>query len=419
MRIGRNNGFFKPLRLLLSVTTLSNPCLNKNRPYFLAVAGLLGLLVFGNASQAAPYLPSSANEVLERLPTLANGSDQELRKLRLSLNNDPQNLALAIRTTNTLIEKARADADPRYYGYAEAAVRYWWKQPQPPSAVLMLRATIRQHRHDFDGALADVHEVLAEEPRNAQAWLTQAVIQGVKGDYGLALNSCMVLKRLSSRLIAATCAANAASLSGKAKPAYQLLKDTLPGTTEVQEQLWALTALAEIAARLGDSGAAETHYLQALAFKQRDVYLLSAYTDFLLDQNRPDQVVALLKDDTRADGLLLRLALAEQMLGSANSAQHIEELKARMAAYRLRGDNIHQREEARINLALLKQPKEALRLALLNWEVQREPWDARLVLEAALAADDFNAAKPVIAWLARSKMEDKVLQQLMEKLEQR
>lgn len=394
----------------------SNRFLNKSRLYFLMVAGLL---LFGNISLAAPYLPASADEVLERLPALANASDQELRRLQRTLNSDPKNLDLAIRTANRLIETARADADPRYYGYAEAAVGYWWNQPQPPSAVLMLRAAIRQHRHDFDGALADLRDVLDEEPRNAQAWLTQAVILGVKGDYEQALNSCRMLKRLSSRLVAATCAANAAGLSGKARQAYQYLKDTEANSDEVQAQLWALTVLAETAARLGDNKAAETHYLQALALRQRDVYLLGAYADFLLDQNRPADVVSLIKEDTRVDGLLLRLALAEQRLASAALPQHLDELQARMAAYRLRGDNIHQREEARIKLQLLNQPGDALRLALLNWNVQREPWDARLVLEAALAVGEAAAAKPVSDWLAYTHMEDVALQRLIEKLEQR
>lgn len=398
--------------------------LSKRRPdshesNFLQVVALLGFSLFAGMSLATPYLPSSADEVLERLPMLASASERELRRLQGALNNDSKNLELAIRTATRLIEIARANADPRYYGYAEAAVSYWWNRLQPPSAVLLLRAVIRQHRHDFDGALADVRDVIAEEPRNAQAWLTQAVIQSVKGDYEQALNSCMVLKRLSSRLIYASCAANAASLSGKAKPAYQLLKQITENAADVQQQLWAFTVLAEIAARLGDNEAAEAHYLQALALKQRDVYLLSAYSDFLLDQNRPADVVTLLTKDTRADGLLLRLALAEQALGSASLGQHLDELKARMAAYRLRGDNIHQREEARLNLQLLKQPREALHLALLNWRVQREPWDARLVLEAALAADDARAAKPVLDWLARAKMEDKILQQLMGELEKR
>ncbi|MDD5272915.1 MAG: hypothetical protein PHU14_09375, partial [Methylovulum sp.] len=149
----------------------------------------------------------------------------------------------------------------------------------------------------------------------------------------------------------------------------------------------------------------------------RDVYLLSAYSECLLDRHRPEQVVALVKDDTRPDGLLLRLALAEQALGLDVLPQHIDELQRRMEAYRLRGENIHQREEARFALHLAKQPDKALRLALLNWQVQREPWDARLVLEAALAAGNPAAAQPVVAWLRQAKLADGQLQPYIARLE--
>jgi hypothetical protein len=41
-----------------------------------------------------------------------------------------------------------------------------------------------------------------------------------------------------------------------------------------------------------------------------------------------------------------------------------------------------------------------LRLALVNWTAQREPIDARLVIEAAAAAGLPAAADPVHDWLA-------------------
>jgi len=374
---------------------------------------LLFVLLLASTCWASPYLPSSDDEVLERLPQNANASNQALRQLQQDLNQAPNNLALAVRTASQLSEQARTDADPRYYGYAEAAIAPWSKNPNPPASVLLIRATIRQHRHDFTAAMADLNKVIIEQPGNGQAWLSKAVIAGVQGDYSQAASSCMMLKRLASPLIATTCSAHIASVSGKAKVAYALLNESLSRAKDLSEQLWALTVLAETAARLGDQQAAEHHFLAALALKQRDVYLLSAYTDFLLDQNRPAEVVALLKDDTRPDGLLMRLALAEQKLGAPTFTAHLQELEARMGAYRLRGDNIHQREEARLQLHLYKQPQAALDLALQNWAVQREPWDARLVLEAALAAGDLKAAKAVAEWLARVKTEDVVLQGLL------
>ena len=146
------------------------------------------------------------------------------------------------------------------------------------------------------------------------------------------------------------------------------------------------TALAEIAARMGRMAEAERHFQEALALGQRDVYLLAAYADWLLDQDRPGEVVALLKDQIPADGLLLRLALAEQRLGSEAFPGHLASLRARFAAARMRGDTLHQGEEARFTLHLLNDAREALRLAQANWSVQREPRDGRVLLEAAIAA---------------------------------
>ncbi|MEP6891974.1 MAG: hypothetical protein ABI955_14880, partial [Nitrospirota bacterium] len=70
------------------------------------------------------------------------------------------------------------------------------------------------------------------------------------------------------------------------------------------------------------------------------------------------------------------------------------------------------REEARFTLVLLANPREALLLAQANWEIQKEPWDARLLLESALASGDFTAAKPVVDWLRTNQVEDTRLREL-------
>jgi len=157
---------------------------------------------------------------------------------------------------------------------------------------------------------------------------------------------------------------------------------------------------------MGRPQIAEGHFKQALALEVRDSYLLGAYADFLLDENRSAEVVQLLKDETRADGLLLRLALAEQALRAPTLQDHIMALTARFETSRRRADARHRREEAIFTLKLLNQPHKALRLAEANWAVQREPWDARILLESALSARDRRAAQPVLGWLLETKLED-------------
>lgn len=384
-------------------------------------ACMLALVILPDALYAKPYLPQSPDEVLEYLPLLNNRTDKVLQRLQRQLKADPNNLTVATAVANRFMELARSESDPRYYGYAEAAVKKWWQQSNPPLSVLLIRANLRQHRHDFDGALRDLQTVIEKAPRNGQAWLSLAVIQSVQGNYEASRLSCLHLKRLASHLTEVSCLSNVASLSGFAQQAYAVLKQAVDNTstTDVEIQRWALTLLAEIAVRLGDAKAAEAHFLQALALNQRDVYLLASYSDFLLDQRQPKQVIELLKDDTRPDGLLLRLALAEQHDGTGDLVKHREDMQQRIVAYRLRGENIHQREEARFYLELLHQPNEALRLALQNWQVQREPADARLVLDAALASQSGIEVQMVLDWLKQVKLEDKTLQQRVAQLEHR
>ena len=162
---------------------------------------------------------------------------------------------------------------------------------------------------------------------------------------------------------------------------------------------------------------AEQHYRQALALGIDDGYLLAAWSDFLLDQGRADQVIALLGKWEPVDGLLLRLALAETMLKLPAAKAHTQTLDDRFAAARLRGDTTHQAEEARFHLVLRKDAKEALRLAAENFQVQKEPRDARIVLEAALAAGDPAGAKEATAWLKSSGFEGTILRGLAQELQ--
>jgi len=138
----------------------------------------------------------------------------------------------------------------------------------------------------------------------------------------------------------------------------------------------------------------------------------------LLDQDRAAEVADLLKNETRADALLLRLALAESALAPTPAAfpAHVASLSAQFKAGHLRGDFVHQREEARFVLRLRHQPREALRLAQANWQVQREPADVRILLESALAAEDPTAAQPALDFMRTNHLEAVQLASLAEKI---
>jgi predicted Zn-dependent protease len=357
---------------------------------------------------AAPYIPASGSQVLERLPGGLDPARRELQGLRAALGAKPGDLSLATTLAQRYIEQSRRDGDPRYLGYAQAALAPWWSQPQPPSPVLVLRATLRQSTHQFGAALTDLDAVLKRDSSNSQAWLTRATVQLITGDFAGARTSCMRLYSRAPELVVQACLASVGSVSGQAGASYERLRQTYIARSDSSPALraWVATLLGEMAARLGRPDAAEVHYREALALDAADSYLLGAYADFLLDRGRAPEVIALLKDKTQADALLLRYAIALKNANAAGAAQASAELAARFDAAMRRRDSVHQREQARFELVLRGDPAAAVRLAKLNWAVQKEPADLRILAQAAAASKDPEATAIVRDWLRTSKIED-------------
>ena len=132
-------------------------------------AGLVGALLLSITAYATPHLPANDSTVLERLPAKPNDPVmRELRSLRAALAASPQDAALASRLALRYFELASAEGDPRYVGYAEAALQPW-RNREAPDEVLFARGVVRQYRHDFAGALEDFEAVVRREPEHVGA----------------------------------------------------------------------------------------------------------------------------------------------------------------------------------------------------------------------------------------------------------
>lgn len=370
------------------------------------------------AAERVPFTPTSDAVVLEQVPaTEGDARARERAALRRALASQPEQLDLALRLARLDIEESRMRGDPRYLGRAQAALAPWWDAASPPPGVRLLRATILQSRHEFPAALTDLDAAVREDPRNAQAWLTRAVVLGVRGEHAEAARSCAPLSSLAGPLTAAVCEAQVKSLAGRSRQASALLTDALArGAPGPEAEAWALSTLAEAAARSGDTARAEKLFVRTLALDPGDAYTRAAFADLLLDAGRPREAATLVRGHTEDDNQLLRLVLAETALGSAEAAPLAAELAERYAASHLRGDGLHAREEARFALHVEKSPDRALTLARASWDVQREPWDVRLLLETALAAGKPEAAAPAVEYLQATGCEDPGLVALAERV---
>ena len=389
-------------------------------------AALLLIAAAPAFAASEPYLPTDDSTVLEQVAPRASEAAalRALNAQRRVLALHPDDLSQAVAYAHKAIERGRAEADPRYHGHAESALAPWLALADPPPAVRLLRATLRQQRHDFAGALVDLDALIAARPDDLQARLTRATVLMVQGRPAEALVDCNALLDARSNLLAAAvCVTSVRSLDGHAAAAAQALAaalDESPASTP-GERIWALTALAEIEARRGEPAAAETRFRAALALLaasgEHDPYLLTAWADFLLASNRAADAIAITRDQTRIDNLLLRHALAQSVLGDAGLADSLAQLDARFAEAGMRGESaVHLREEALFTLKLKRDPARALAFAVRNWQSQREPPDARLLLETALAANQPAAAQPVLDWMAGTGIEDADLHALATKL---
>jgi hypothetical protein len=376
---------------------------------------LLALMLAGSAAplHAAPFTPANDAEIVQRLPYRW---DAATRLERAELARDPRQLPLALATARGALERSRRNGDPRELGVAQAALAAWWAQPNPPPAVRLLRATVRQSQHEFAPALADL-DPLVNDPAaplavQAQAGLTRATVLQVTGRFADAQRACTDLSQAryaplgpALSIAARACSAELRSLAGQ--PA-EAAKELAALAREAPGDRWLSLLRAELAERMGNDKAAQAHF-SAAAAADADVYTLAAYADWLLDRGRHREVLSLTQapaDSTLstdspgrdADALLLRRAIALHRLRDPQAAAAAMAMQARLAAARQRGESLHAREEARLALDVLGQPARALRLAQDNWSHQKEPADAVLLWRAARAAGQPAAADPLRAW---------------------
>jgi len=392
---------------------------------------LLGSLPMGGAFAAVDtFVPAEDSTVVETLRTRPlERADVEFRVLRATLRTRRGDAATASAVAQRAMGLARRDGDPRYLGYAQAALAPWWDASEAPESVRIAKGTLLQSVHRFDAALEELDRVVAENPAAAQAWLTRASILQVQGRYRQAAESCERLAPLGLGTIGRACLAELRSLSiqvAPSGPAEDPEQRAAAARVEL-EQLAALAArdggvvgswlelmLAELAERAGDAVEAERAFRLALA-SNPDAYTRGAFADFLLDRGRASEVLVLLQGQERNDALLLRLAIAQAALGLGDAASRSEAaLAARFAAARLRGDRLHQREEARFELQLRRRPDAAVALALENWAVQKEPADARLLLEAARVAGRPELADPARRDIRENRPWDRRLAALLQ-----
>lgn len=371
-------------------------------------------LAFGLA-QAAPYTPANDADIVERLPGRA--SDPAIRRvesLRKQLAARPDDTDLRIEIARRYFDMAMAQGDPRYVGYASAAIAPLAKTAPANSNVsaqadyFLVLGLIQQFSHQFEPALVNLAKASQLNPKSADPLLWRSAIFMVQARYPEALVECQRATPLADPLLGLGCSAYVQATNGELDPAFEKLATAVKAAPQAAPELllWQSTRLAEMAWRLERFDTAEAYFKNALKQGVTDQFLLGAYADFLLARQRPGEVISLLTDWERSDILLLRLALAGKATDDKRSVNWAAQLRDRFAAAALRGDRLHEQEAARFELDIESNAAKALTLASANYNIQKEPRDAEILMRAALAAKQAKTAQVAMDWLRSSRYQD-------------
>jgi len=384
---------------------------------------VVGVFIVTNVSIAKPFIPSSDDEIIKTFST-----PQEVKRineLRKVLLVDNENFDVLDEIVKLYLKLGRDKADPRYFGYAQALLEPHFSDDNRmsgkyhginvPEKIIIHWADILQHRHEFNSALVVLDKLANQQSSNPQVYLMRANSYISQGNYQQALDNCKSLLVLASHLVSVSCVAQVKSLTGNLHKGFDLLQTTLDlnPLSETEERSWAISLLADMAMRNGQHQIAEDYFQQGLDLNDHDYYILANYADLLLKQQQYKQVISLLGAYTYVDSLLLRLAIASVKTDDALSEKYISQLESNMRLMVLRGEKTHLRSQARFYFDIQKDYVTAMRLAKQNWQTQKEPADAIVLINAAIEMRDMQQIEKIGQWVTANSLEDAGLNKIL------
>lgn len=381
--------------------------------FIFCVAGILTAVSFNTASAHPRH---QHDDVQASAPLRLSETDQlRLDELTAQLNNNPENEQAAVAFARFAATQARRLGDTTLLRRAGESLAPWESIENPPIAVLLLRANIKQIDHRFDAALNDLNQAIKRSPKNPQARLSRAFILSTIGDAESAAADCAALRANISIYIRETCRARVNGLVGaidEAGARMEALLGVVQPASPV-ERLFALSIAADIAERQGAPAVAEMRYQEMLSIDDSSVYARAAYADLLIMQDRLAEVRSIIGDAPHTEALLLLRILAADHTSDAVAKSAARELSLRMAVDRAEGDFSHAREYARFALDHMGDAALALEMAKENWRAQKEPVDARILVRSAMAAHAPNIIADMRIWVAKTGLQDYSLDALL------
>lgn len=377
-------------KVTLPISTFSRHSQFAPAPALLAV-GAIGLVLLLS-------LPGMGRPGL--LGFEAETYSSELQAAVMLARKSPKDGGAAVLAAQSLIREGRARGDSNLVEAAKILLHPHLEKDNLPEA-LTQAAIAQQYLHEFTAALHLLDRSLAVDPHDVEALFTRANIHLVRGELDQARADCRRLEGQSRFDLAILCDTTANALGSQAPAAYTRLASVLEsGRMDPNLRGYAFSVLGEIAIFQNWPDRAAANFLRARQLDPDSLRSRMLEADVLLKTGAFDAALAALEGAPASDAILLRRAIAYKNLRQKKAlVAASSELDRRFARNIRMNSGTHAREEARYFLEVAERPARALARAEENWKRQREFEDAWLLIEAANAAGDPAAARPVELWM--------------------
>ncbi|GHG60497.1 hypothetical protein GCM10010919_04000 [Alishewanella longhuensis] len=334
------------------------------------------MLLLSDTTAVATQSTPSADSYFSLQPDLP--ANAEVDALAEALRQAPTN-ANRLKLASLYIKGSKMPGFGDWFHYAESLLEQYKAAATDIDYVLLL-SDIKQQQHHFTEALSLLDKIFQQQPQHLQASLMAARIYLAIAETDLAQKACNRLMAVDIFLFS-VCSYEVVGRKGQWQTAYNALNTLYSRHSTLDDALtiWVRGILAEQAEQLRQDNVALTWLTPIL--EQAPTSLWLKWADLSLRTGNAallyEKMTSFAFVETLEDGLMLRLAIAEQNLQLPAHFQTI--IHERMALRLIRQDQDHAADLVHYFLTLAPDPKLAWHWANVNYESAKEPDDKKLL----------------------------------------
>ncbi len=387
------------------------------------IAGVLfsGLLMTTAFAQSR-FLPPVSAVVLSSSVHAGWGKQSGLRALDKAWRAQPQDLIAALPYARAVLTLDLNEGDLRWFGSAKAAMAPWWKKPDLPAEGYFLRGLVKQGFHDFNAGLQDINRAIELEPGRAEFWSWRFALHLLLADMVAVQQDVDQIDRLVGKAEADIYRGIIWYRTGQSAKAVQILRRAIqsPNYQDATSQDWLAFHLGEAYRVDGQSSQAIAVWGQRLKSSSQSHLLRLSLAD--LHNQQADflqaKKVAMNQIDTQSmtDALLMQALIASRGLKDADETLLANQMEARVKVQAMRQESLIERPKLIYQISYGVDVAAGLALSIENWKLQKEPPDAILFVQAALALGQAQSALPVVTWADQTGYTEPQLKLLLKQL---